>query len=257
MDKLSGIDANTQNRLLYDAGIVYVNYGLAGQKVLGVTRGGNTCSIEQEIRQMAMDGAPGDVKGDKRRVKATAKLSINMLTMSDDVLRAALTNADAAVGGTHTVYTREKQISNSSYYDNVTLVLQKSGTSALFGFKLKNALPTSNFELGASDDDESVTKIDFVGHFSPTALDEEPWEIFNPLETSAVYYTLTYSAGSNGSIIGNTSQTVLAGQSGSAVYAAAADGYVFSAWSDAKPGNPRTDASVSGNVTVSASFSLS
>ncbi|MFA7702484.1 MAG: FISUMP domain-containing protein, partial [Patescibacteria group bacterium] len=67
-------------------------------------------------------------------------------------------------------------------------------------------------------------------------------------------YTLTYAAGSNGSITGSSPQTVNYGDSGSAVTAVANTGYHFVNWSDASTSNPRTDTNVSGNVSVTANF---
>lgn len=67
-------------------------------------------------------------------------------------------------------------------------------------------------------------------------------------------FTLTYAAGANGTLIGVAVQSVEEGASGSAVFAAADAGYVFSSWSDASTDNPRTDTNVTADVTVTASF---
>ena len=67
-------------------------------------------------------------------------------------------------------------------------------------------------------------------------------------------YTLTYNAGANGSISGTTPQTVNYGASGTAVTAVANSGYSFTTWSDGSSVNPRTDSSVTSNITVTASF---
>ncbi|HET8899706.1 MAG TPA: choice-of-anchor D domain-containing protein [Rhodanobacteraceae bacterium] len=69
-------------------------------------------------------------------------------------------------------------------------------------------------------------------------------------------YTLTYSAGANGSITGTTPQTVNYGDSGSAVSAAPATGYHFVDWSDGSTANPRTDSNVSTDISVSANFAI-
>ena len=69
-------------------------------------------------------------------------------------------------------------------------------------------------------------------------------------------YTLTYAAGANGSLSGTTSQTVVSGNSGSAVTATPNTGYHFVNWSDSSTVNPRTDASVSGNISVTANFAI-
>jgi len=69
-------------------------------------------------------------------------------------------------------------------------------------------------------------------------------------------FTLTYTAGANGSITGKTPQTVDYNTSGAEVTAVAATGYHFVNWSDASTTNPRTDSSVTANVSVTANFAI-
>ena len=69
-------------------------------------------------------------------------------------------------------------------------------------------------------------------------------------------YTLTYTAGANGSITGTTPQTVNHGASGTEVTAVAATNYHFVNWSDASTANPRTDTNVTANITVTANFAI-
>lgn len=69
-----------------------------------------------------------------------------------------------------------------------------------------------------------------------------------------VTYTLTYTAGANGTLTGSTTQVVDQGTDGSAVTAVANSGYHFTTWSDATTTNPRTDLNVQGNVNVTANF---
>ena len=75
------------------------------------------------------------------------------------------------------------------------------------------------------------------------------------IAVSNVTYTLNYLAGANGSISGATPQTVSHGTSGTAVTAVSETGYAFVNWTDGSVANPRTDASVTNNVTVTANFS--
>ena len=70
------------------------------------------------------------------------------------------------------------------------------------------------------------------------------------------FYTLTYTAGANGSITGDTSQTVNHNASGTAVTAVPATGYRFVEWNDGSTDNPRTDTNVSEDVNITASFAL-
>ncbi|MEI8143490.1 MAG: GLUG motif-containing protein [Candidatus Berkelbacteria bacterium] len=67
-------------------------------------------------------------------------------------------------------------------------------------------------------------------------------------------YTLTYSAGANGSIVGSTPQTVNHGSNGTQVTATPSANYHFVSWSDAYPTAARTDLNVTANISVTATF---
>jgi len=69
-------------------------------------------------------------------------------------------------------------------------------------------------------------------------------------------YTLTYLAGTGGSISGTTPQSVTHGSSGSAVTAVPDTDYQFVDWSDGLTDNPRTDTNVTADVNVTANFAL-
>ncbi len=69
-------------------------------------------------------------------------------------------------------------------------------------------------------------------------------------------YTLTYTAGANGSISGTSPQTVSSGGSGSQVTAVPNTGYHFSSWSDGYPTPARTDTGVLANVNATANFAI-
>jgi surface protein len=66
--------------------------------------------------------------------------------------------------------------------------------------------------------------------------------------------TLTYTAGTHGAITGTTTQSIANRATGTTVTAVPNSGYSFSSWSDASTTNPRTDTSVTGDVSVTANF---
>lgn len=76
------------------------------------------------------------------------------------------------------------------------------------------------------------------------------------IEVSGVNYTLTYAAGSNGSIVGTTPQSVLQGGMGKPVFAQPDAGYRFLKWSDNKTDNPRADGPVVADINLTAEFEL-
>jgi hypothetical protein len=74
--------------------------------------------------------------------------------------------------------------------------------------------------------------------------------------SSSTTYSVTYTAGTNGSIFGTSQQTVNYGSSGTAVTPVPANGYHFVNWSDSSIANPRADTNVTANVSVTASFAI-
>ena len=77
-----------------------------------------------------------------------------------------------------------------------------------------------------------------------------------PEASDAFSYTLSYTAGSNGSIQGDISQRVDYGMIGSPVTAVPDSGYQFAQWSDGSRANPRIDTNVKTDIAVMASFAL-
>lgn len=67
-------------------------------------------------------------------------------------------------------------------------------------------------------------------------------------------YTLTYTSGPNGTISGDSPQTVDHGESGASVTAVPDAGYHFERWSDGVSTATRQDTNVRGTITATASF---
>ena len=77
-----------------------------------------------------------------------------------------------------------------------------------------------------------------------------------PSSVVPITFTLTYTAGANGTITGTTPQTVNHNADGTAVTAVPNTGCAFVNWSDSRTDNPRTDANVTTNLSVTANFAL-
>jgi alpha-tubulin suppressor-like RCC1 family protein len=69
-------------------------------------------------------------------------------------------------------------------------------------------------------------------------------------------YTLTYTAGSGGSVTGTSPQTVIHGSDGSEVTAVPDEGYHFVKWSDDVMTESRTDTNVTDDIAVTANFAI-
>ena len=70
--------------------------------------------------------------------------------------------------------------------------------------------------------------------------------------TATTTYTLSYTAGSNASLTGSSTQVVTEGADGSAITVVPNSGYQFVRWSDNSTSNPRTDTNVVTDLSVTA-----
>lgn len=189
MARNHGITADTYKKFIVDAGEVYAgwtDFGTPGT-LLGATRGGSSLTVEQEIREMEVDGARGPVKGGRRITMVKATLTVNIIEHTAANFKRALAGADVADFGTPANWdavTRSLDIQDADYLNNICIVGEVSGSANGVAIKLDNALADGNFELSFADKDEGVLSTTFTAHFDPANLgadnDIEPWTIYMP-----------------------------------------------------------------------------
>ena len=95
----TGISSNTPDRIIIDAGAVYLNYGLGSERLLGATRGGNEFNLNRTSRNIEIDGLKGAVKGLKRIVEVNPQITANLLELSVENLIAAIGGANQSDRG--------------------------------------------------------------------------------------------------------------------------------------------------------------
>jgi len=79
--------------IVIDAGVVYINYGEIGERILAPTRGGNGFVVERTIKDILYDGRKGKTKGMRRIIEENAKLTVALMDLSMDNLALALAGA--------------------------------------------------------------------------------------------------------------------------------------------------------------------
>jgi len=183
-----GITTNTYKRFVIDSGAVYKNWGEAGEALLGATRGGNVFKIETELRMMEVDGARGPVKGGRRITNVLATITANFIEVSEEMLLRALPAAVAAdypvapATKTHDLITRSTDVADADYLTNIAIVGESTYSSTNnIVVVLENVLSDGNLEVSFADKDESVIAVTFTAHYLPSAIDTEPWKIYNPV----------------------------------------------------------------------------
>ena len=132
--------------------------------------------------------------------------------------------------------------SNNSLYSPQTLALL-SGSVAI------------NAGTSTANNGVTIPGTDARGASRSGTVDIGAVEFNSSFDT--IYYTLTYTAGTGGTISGSSTQSVVSGASGTAVTAIPNSEYVFSSWSDGSTSTSRTDLNVSSSISVTATFVFS
>lgn len=184
MARKTGVTSETTKHMILDAGAVYLNYGEDDEILYGATRDGNEFQVEQEVREIEIDGVRGPMKGARRVVEEHVRLTVNLLEMTAENVAAAIPGASATeeTNGER-VIKRSLKISDLEYLTNVALVADYSGSTGdnePVVIILKNALADGDFSLEAEDRDEATVEVQFTAHFDPDELDESPFEIRFP-----------------------------------------------------------------------------
>lgn len=187
MPRHHGITADTYKKFVIDSGAVYTGFTdfTSLGTLLGATKGGSQFTIEQEVREMEVDGARGPVKGGRRITMVKATLTVNFIEHTIANWTRALVGSDSAVYEiSWDQLTRALEIEDADFLTDVTIVGQVSGETNAMAIKLDNAIADGNFEITLADKEEGVVAMTFTAHFDPAIIgagtDTEPWTLYLP-----------------------------------------------------------------------------
>lgn len=156
-------------------GVLTYNAG-AGDVEIGFTRGG-TFADGSNVRHIAVDGKPGNTKGDAVMDEISPVLNFTMVQMKADVLAAILANVSVTdVGGVKTLKRKHGPIADDQYLDNVMYVGQKMDGKDVT-IKLTEALGEGPLSLSYNDKGEVELPLVFTGNYATVADTDAPFEL--------------------------------------------------------------------------------
>lgn len=187
--KTTGFTNNSTNHFIVDAGAVYLNVEfdeLTGEftgDLLGATSGGNEFVVNQEVREIEVDGLKGRGKGLQTVTFMNPDLTVNLKELSAKnlatVIAGGTINADEAeVNEFYDVLTSKGKIEESDYIDSVALVGNVTGSNKPIVIVLYNVLSIEGLEMSFEDDNEVVVPVTFGGHYDETQ--KVPYKIYLP-----------------------------------------------------------------------------
>ena len=127
---MNGVTAKTPEQIALGAGTIHKNLKYTtgtgwntATTVVGATSGGNKFSIVPEIYYPTIDGAPVKLKETATKIGEAAKMEINMIELTKDMVKAATLGKEgnSDVDG-FTMIESKSDIEDSDFWENVAFV---------------------------------------------------------------------------------------------------------------------------------------
>ena len=157
------------------------------ESCVGATKGGSSVKIEPEFYSVEPDGSTVAIKDFKRKVGEKATMEINLIELTEDIIKAAIVGASQTsdISSTdYTLFTSKEDIEEGDYWENIAFVGETLDGKNIIVI-LPNALCTSGLSLDGKNGEESVGKYTFECHADvSTSLTTLPYKIYYPKTTS-------------------------------------------------------------------------
>lgn len=187
----NGVSDKTVKNIVFGAGTIHKGLKYAGSSwnfdttCVGATKGGSTLSITPEFYQVEPDGSTVAIKDFKRKVGETAKLEVNFLELTADLIKSAVIGADGTSADTnYNVIESKEAIAEGDYWENIAFVGETLNGENIIVI-LDNALCTSGLTLEGKNKEEGVGKYTFECHADASeSLTTLPYHIYYPKRTA-------------------------------------------------------------------------
>ena len=95
------------------------------ESCVGATKGGSSVKIEPEFYSVEPDGSTVAIKDFKRKVGEKATMEINLIELTEDIIKAAIvgTSQTSDISSTdYTLFTSKEDIEEGDYWENIAFV---------------------------------------------------------------------------------------------------------------------------------------
>lgn len=178
-----GYTNQSAERFIIDAGAIYFNTtftagAFTGGELLGATSGGNEFVVQQEIRQIEVDGTKGRTKGLQIINFQNPTLTVNLKEMTAKNLSMALTGGEINTADTkYDIITSKGVVDSKDYIKNITLVGKMTDGKDVV-IVVENVLSIEGLEMTFEDNNEVVIPVAFAGHYDESG--RAPFKIYFP-----------------------------------------------------------------------------
>lgn len=174
--KRTGYTADTPKNFIVDAGSIYKNVtwnsdlGKFEGERLGATAGGNKVKIENNYRDIEIDGTFSKYKGQKIITASNASLEANVKELTASNIALAINGKTRTLVGTEEgpdgsiVIEGKAKLEDTDYLTNIALIGTVTGSNDPVVVILDNPICTSGLDMDFKDDSEAVVKMTFEAH---------------------------------------------------------------------------------------------
>ena len=191
----NGVKADTVKNIPFGAGTIHKGLKYItesgwnfAESCVGATKGGSSVKIEPEFYSVEPDGSTVAIKDFKRKVGEKATMEINLIELTEDIIKAAIVGASQTsdISSTdYTLFTSKEDIEEGDYWENIAFVGETLDGKNIIVI-LPNALCTSGLSLDGKNGEESVGKYTFECHADvSTSLTTLPYKIYYPKATTS------------------------------------------------------------------------
>ena len=191
----NGVTEKTVKNIPFGAGTIHKGLKYTtesgwnfAESCVGATKGGSSVKIEPEFYSVEPDGSTVAIKDFKRKVGEKATMEINLIELTEDIIKAAIVGASQTsdISSTdYTLFTSKEDIEEGDYWENIAFVGETLDGKNIIVI-LPNALCTSGLSLDGKNGEESVGKYTFECHADvSTSLTTLPYKIYYPKATTS------------------------------------------------------------------------
>lgn len=187
----NGVTANTPKNIMFGAGTIHKGLKYADgawnfeASLVGATSGGSKLSIIPEVTPIEVDGALVKAKGLDVKTGETAKMEVNFIELTEDIIKAAtIGKVGTSEDTSYDLIVSKASIEVGDYWENIAFVGSTLKGKNIIAI-LPNALCTSGFEPESKNKEGAIGKYTFeCAAELDTDLDTLPWEIYYPVATA-------------------------------------------------------------------------
>ena len=133
----------------------------AGDKILGVTRGGGSFTVNKEVRTPEVDGIRYPFKGQDFIDSVDAYLSGTLLEVNPTNFKRLLGTGDVETSGKKTIVTMHTAVDVETDYIDSLIWVGDIANGSLVMIELDNAFNTQDFSLTFTDKGEGTMTFEF------------------------------------------------------------------------------------------------